>query len=149
MKYALAILGALGLLFTGPKLLRMAQIKGWVPGGQTTTHRITQKWEEMRDGSRGPGSVYWISWTDRSIQEIGDHRLNLELEQWHSLQVGDPIEIVRVPGDQWPHTRDGIFVSPGNFVFDSVLLGVELWLMWLGVSAFRKRAQARNAAASA
>ncbi len=114
------------VLMTGPKLFGMCQIKGWVPGATVRTELITQKWHEMRSEFDEISHVYWIAWGRRPIREVGDHRLNLEPEQWEAVRVGDRVEIIRVPGDSWPHTRDGIFVSPGNFQFDIGLLIAEL-----------------------
>jgi hypothetical protein len=139
MKYLWPALGLIGLLVTGPKVVRMAQIKGWLPGASARVYPITQKWEEVRDDGQGDRRIYWISWTERSVQEVGDHRLNLERAQWDALAVGDSIEIVRVPGDRWPHVRNGIFVQLENFVLDFVLLGIELWLVWTGIRLLRRR----------
>jgi hypothetical protein len=40
------------------------------------------------------------------------------------MKVGDPVEVFRVPGDDGAYLRNGVFVEPGNFVFDLVLLAV-------------------------
>jgi len=54
------------------------------------------------------------------------HRINLTVEKWARLKAGDKIEIISLPGDPDPYTRDDIFVSSGNCVTDLVFLGVEL-----------------------
>jgi hypothetical protein len=73
--------------------------------------------------------------------------LSVTPERWETIREGDRIEVVYVPGDPWPYLRDDVFVSGGNFVFDFVLLGVELgvagvmaWQLW------RLRGRARAAA---
>lgn len=42
------------------------------------------------------------------------------------MKVGDTVEVVRVPDDDSAYLRNGVFVEPGNFVFDLVLLAVTL-----------------------
>jgi hypothetical protein len=72
---------AMAVFVTGPKLVKMAQIRGWLPGASVSEVRITQMWHQ-RPGEGGT--------------------------------------------DRWSYLRDDIFASAGNFVFDFVLLGLEL-----------------------
>ena len=126
-KNLLILIIALGFAVgvTTPKLYKMFQIKGWVSGAATDTVTITQKWHQVKPKKIRP-NVFWIAWTDRSIREVGDHRINLQRERWNALEVGATLEIIKAPGDPVPYLREGIFVSPGNFVLDFVLLAAEI-----------------------
>lgn len=53
----------------------------------------------------------------------------MEAEKWDHLNIGDEIEVVYLPGDPTPYTRDGIFASDGNFAFDRGLVAVEIALI--------------------
>jgi hypothetical protein len=111
---------------TFPKLYRMCQVKGWIPGGVVRIETITDVWHQTPDEHPKGNHAYWVSWGSRSIRVVGHHRMNLEKEHWARFRVGDQVQLVDIPGDPHPHTRDGIFVSSGNFGFDIVLLLVEL-----------------------
>ena len=50
-------------------------------------------------------------------------------EDWLRVQVGDTLELRRLPGEGKLYSPGGIYASPGNFVFDFVLLGLELILL--------------------
>ena len=110
---------------TGRNLYTIAQIKGWFHGATAADRTVTQKWSQP-PSRRHPleQDTYWIAITEEDIRKVGPHRLNLTLEKWSNLKVGDKIEIISVPGD--------IFVS--NFATDLVFLGVELgvagWMAW-------------------
>jgi hypothetical protein len=106
---------------TGPKLYKMAQIKGWQPGATTTTRWITDKGVER--GSRGRQS-YWVTWANYGGRPAESDRDWVSAETWASMKVGDPVEVVSVPGDKAGYLRDGVYVEPGNFAFDLVLLAV-------------------------
>jgi hypothetical protein len=135
----LVLVIALGLAaaVTVPKLDKMAQIKGWLPGGTVQTRVITGKWHQTPEEDPDGADTYWIALTAGDIRQPGSHRLTLPADQWASLREGDGIEVVYVPGDPQPYRRDGIFVSLGNFLFDVVLLALELgtaglmgWQLW-------------------
>jgi hypothetical protein len=109
-------------LVTTHKLYIMCAIKRWLPGAQAHGYRVRQKLvtkEELED-------AYWISWTSEDIRQPGNHRTNIPREQWANLRIGDPVEIITVGDDPAPYVRDDIFVSPGNFGFDIVLLVAEV-----------------------
>jgi hypothetical protein len=122
---ALVIALALALGVTGPKLLKMARIKGWVPGAVSTRRVITQKGIDSATRVDGEDS-YWVSWVEGPPPGPGPDRLRVFPEVWESLEEGDAIELVFVPGDARPHLQNGIFVGWGNFAFDLFLLTAEL-----------------------
>jgi hypothetical protein len=113
------LLGVVGLRFTLRKLDRMEQIRGWKPGATVRNEVVLQKASDPEKG------VYWVAFTDENIRVPGHHRMNLPREQWEKLQLGEPLEVVYVPDDLSPHTRDGIYASDANFAFDRGLLMVE------------------------
>jgi hypothetical protein len=45
-------------------------------------------------------------------------------EVWGGMRVGDPIEVIHIFGGSY--LRNGVFVEPGNFVFDLGLLAAEV-----------------------
>ncbi|MEM8640717.1 MAG: hypothetical protein AAGG51_18150 [Cyanobacteria bacterium P01_G01_bin.54] len=128
VKDVIALLVALGLAFgvTIPKLYKMGQIKGWLAGATETTEVITQKWHQTANEHPSERETYWIAWSETDIREIGNHRLNVTQEDWHRVEIGELIEVVSLPTDDHLYLRNGIFVSPENFVFDGVLLVGEL-----------------------
>lgn len=114
-------LGA-ALVITVPKLVRMARIRGWLPGATVSTEVITQKWDHP---SRS-GRAYWVAWSERDIREVGPHRLNIPQARWERLAIGDTISLVRVGRRSSPYLGDGIYASTGNFILDIALLMFEL-----------------------
>jgi len=119
---------------TVPKLYTMSAIKGWVPGAKVQIYHVTQKLDN--------GKVYWISWTRDDIRLPGNHKSNIRYERWAKLKIGDPIEIITVGNDPTTYTRDDIFVEPGNFVFDLVLLAGELAGIILVIRGFLRKRRA-------
>ena len=144
MKQLLTAVVALGLaaLITIPKLYRMAQIKAWIPGATITREVVAQKWHQLPSEYPRERDVYWISWGPAPIREVGPHRTNLEADDWARVEVGQPVNVVRIPGDEHTYTQNDIFVSTGNFVFDIVLLLIELTV---GVAAIVRWRRARLA----
>lgn len=136
---ALACVGmAIGV--TLPKLYAMTQIRGWIPGAVVRMETVSQKWNQTPAEHPDGRDVYWISWGTKSIREVGPHRLNVEPEEWPGIAIGSPVEIVTVSGDPWPHTRNGIFASNGQFVFDGCLLLAEaIGALLCGVAYARER----------
>jgi hypothetical protein len=124
-QWALALVISVGLAVgvTLPKLYKMAQIKGWQPGATVTTRVITDKGVDQ--GRRGL-KHYWVSWANHGGALTRADRDNVSPEDWQSMRVGDSVEVVRVPGDDAAYLRNGVFVEPGNFVFDYVLLAAEI-----------------------
>ena len=122
----LLVVAALLTLVTTHKLFRMCQIKGWLPGASVHQQRVTDLWHEIRETSRGTRHTYWVGWGVGPTQQPGPHRLNLPFAAWSALHTGDLIEIIWLPFDHLPYTRDDIFVQPGQFAFDGVLLVLEL-----------------------
>lgn len=144
---AFLILGlGMAALVTGPKLHKMAQIRGWLPGGSIETVVVTDRWHQQPGEDGVDHDVYWITWAGADVRRIGTHRLNVTAEQFPALTPGSRLEVIRVPGDRNAYLRDDIFVSIGNFIFDLLLLIGELALVGLGVREFATRRQRRPAA---
>jgi hypothetical protein len=122
-RYSVILIASLILaLYTGNKLYTMAQVRGFVPGARVTQQTVTQKY--IGFGKRG--DVYWISWTKEDIRKVGDHRTNLEYDEWVKYEEGDPIEVIYANNSSTPFLRNDIFTTNGNFVFDGLLLTAEL-----------------------
>lgn len=122
---AMTLLLALAL-FMGFQLYQQAQLRGWIEGRQIKTYRITQKWEGF--GRRG-SATYWVSWTNDNIRTPGNHRLNVEYDQWVRMNIGDPIRLAFIETSQRPHLAEGdIWTSDGNILFNAVVGGGALLL---------------------
>lgn len=128
----------LAMTITAPKLYKMGQIRGWISGAETSTKTITQKWHQTSIAYPSGGDAYWLAWSDTNIREVGDHRLNVTLEHWQTIDIGEDIEIVYTPRDSKPYLRDGIFASPGNFVFDIFLLSTAIVILIVKIVNFTK-----------
>lgn len=142
------LLFALGLALgvTIPKLYKMTQIRGWQPGAIVEQHVITQKWHQSKEEHPRGRDAYWIAWTEDDIRSIGSHRLNVPAETWEAMAPGQPIEIVRFKGDRWPYLRnDPIFASNENFVFDLILLAIEVGTVVWAMRRLRAHFAARAA----
>lgn len=138
-----AVLLAFGV--TGPKVIKMCQIKGWIDGAKVERVTITQKWNQTPDIHPSGRNSFWVSWTGKSIKQIGNHRISVTKEKWNMMKLGDKLEIIHVKGDKHPYLRDGIFVDPGNFIFDIVLLIAELGLaIYFSVALIRDRKKVRE-----
>ena len=125
MKPLVIICGVLLALYTGPKLHRMAQVRGLLPGARVSTYPLLQKW--TRPAGRSLSEyAYCIEWDDPAHTGIGDNQDNIGYAYWSSLNVGDPIRIARVGHSDEPHVIGGIDSDNGNCAFDAVLLLLEL-----------------------
>ncbi|OWK41854.1 hypothetical protein [Fimbriiglobus ruber] len=124
-RWALALVISTALAFgvTVPKLYKMAQIVGWQPGAEVVTSSVTQK--GVDEGMRGRRH-YWVSWANNGGSPSRAYRDNVSPEVWESMKMGDRVEVAYVPCDDAAYLRNGVFVEPGNFVFDFVLLAVTL-----------------------
>ena len=113
---------ALGLWLettTVPKVVVMAQIKGWLPGARPAVVRVADKWHS----SYGGRDAYWISWGEGDVRIPGNHRIALREREWRGTQIGDQLEVIYAgTGPFNVYRRGGVFTEPGNFVFDGVLL---------------------------
>ena len=113
---------ALGLWLettTVPKVVVMAQIKGWLPGARPAVVRVADKWHS----SYGGRDAYWISWGEGDVRIPGNHRIDLREREWRGTQIGDQLEVIYAgTGPFNVYRRGGVFTEPGNLVFDGVLL---------------------------
>lgn len=123
LRSVLVLLVAFGLTagITVPRLYKASQIKGWLPGATATAETLTQKWHQTPDLHPHGSDVYWVAWSEASIQKEGAHRLRVTPERWDELDLGKGIEVIWVPGDRTPYLRDGIFIQR-NLVFDGICL---------------------------
>ena len=118
---------ALLICYTGSKLVKMAQIRGFIPGPTPVAKTITGK--AALPGHYG--DAYWVAWDGADVSEPGRNRINLDPEAWERYRVGDEIDVIYFRGDRFPYLRDGIFSNNGNFVFDGRLL--TMWLTGFAV----------------
>ncbi|MGL4552736.1 MAG: hypothetical protein ACRC33_16295 [Gemmataceae bacterium] len=115
-------LGAAG--FMGQKLHKAAQVRGWVPGASVARRAVAQKgWDSARR-LRDDDSC-WVSFSAAASTSWAD-RHRLTPESWHRLNVGDVVEVVRVPGDGETYLRDDIQFEDGNVALDAVMLAAAL-----------------------
>jgi hypothetical protein len=126
-RWLLALLASLGLGLgvTGPKLYKMAQIKGWVPGALVTPAVVTQKGVDPRQ-FRQIEETYWVSWEYGEVRGSWTRRVRVSPEVWEGMKLGDPIDLIRVPGDGRTYLRNGVFVDWGNCAFDLFLLAAAV-----------------------
>lgn len=118
---AACLLGYLAF-FTSTKLLKMARIRGFIEGPPPVSKIITNKVVLPDDY----GDSYWIAWDGADILKPSKNRLNLSEEAWGRYSVGDPIQVFLFPGETWAYSRENVYASDDNFVFDFILL--SLWL---------------------
>ncbi len=138
------LIGAAALLLlavtvTGPKLYKMAQIRGFVPGAEVVQKQITDKWHQTSAEHHKGRNVYWISWGNKSIKEKGAHRVNLEHDTWKQYHIGQKLELAYIGKDSKPYLADGIYASNDNLIFDCVLLLIELFGAITLMLAYRKQ----------
>jgi len=119
----LMLLIACGLtLSTGIRLVRMSQVRGWLPGATIYQETVTRLGHHERLLSRRlPRHAYWV--------EYGPgygNRATLPWKTWKRLEVGSTIEIIQVPGDSDHHIRGDDFASDRSFVLEGFLLTLEL-----------------------
>jgi hypothetical protein len=122
------IVSLLLLMVTGPKLVKMARIKGWLPGGTVQTAVVMSKGSE-------PGRYemrYWADWCFGTVQPghvtySGEpNRTWVHKAEWDKIHEYSQIEVVAFRGGREVYYRNSIFVDPGNFAFDFVLLTAEV-----------------------
>lgn len=107
----IALLACLGLaIFTSYKLHKMTRIRDDQNGVTRIVDNKTS--EPVR---RGTACYLW----SRS------QRIQADCDYWERINIGDTFEIVEVDGKQYVKGGD-VYTSPGNFVFDIVLLVAEI-----------------------
>jgi len=145
---AVAVLALwLMLAVTGPKLYKMAQIRGFIGGAtlleRTITDKASQDWRTALSLNRtsSSGTNYFIAWNEQSALEAGPNRINIQQEQWEKLNIGDSIDLMRLPHDEATYIRTGIFASNGNFMFDAILLALQLAIIMNSIVRLARRPQ--------
>jgi hypothetical protein len=129
----LAGLFALCMLSTTLKIRRMAIIRGWIPGREVVEKVLAQKWHQ-----EVPHERFWIS-TDKNndIRIAHSGRIQVSTSSWNRIQIGQPITLVKAPGDSEFYLQNDIYSSPGNLVFDAFLLTGELIMfLWMLLRCF-------------
>lgn len=134
------------LAYTGPTVVRLLQIRGWVPGGVKETVTLTQKWlEPGGKEASSPLQHYWVAWTAQDIREPGHHRLELPASVWDRLEVGAPVEITRVAGEPAPHSPLGLTATDEAIGLHAIFLTAELVFLvafaWLTARSWRRQRQ--------
>ena len=126
-KQWLILFVALALAFgvTIPKLYKMAKIMGWVDGAIVTKKVVTQKGVEPSKRQDREDS-YWLSWVHGDVGDSWTRRVRVPEEVWQETEVGDEIDLIEIPGDNQPYLRNDIFVEPGQFILDYIILAGEL-----------------------
>lgn len=115
------LIGAIACLalatYTSYKLYRMARIRGYI-GAPPIEERIVEgKTSRDTRGRYGTTTTCWLY--------AGDDRIQADCGYWATVRAGDRIEVVTVDGELFLN-RGEIYTSDGNFVFDFVLLAIEL-----------------------
>ncbi len=112
--------------WSGYKLFRMTQIRGWSPGTRTVAYTVRQKY--VQPSLRlSRSDAYLVSWSNTEhVKTPGNHRINVPKEQYNKYYIGAPIEIVYLGNSETPYLKDGIYASNGNFGFDGGCLVVLL-----------------------
>lgn len=141
---AFGIVGLMLAITTVPKLIGMAQLRGFLPGARVEQLPVRAKWiqpprrvqhasgvEDLRTG------VCWVTWTDQDVRKMGDHRMDLDVEQCRGLAVGGTVEGVWVVGSGAPLRRGSVWAANGNFAFDLILLLLEVALVGWGLRHLR------------
>jgi hypothetical protein len=131
MTTVLRLIGIAGFVwltcFTGAKLIKMAQIRGFISGPTPESKVVTAKATEPSTYA----DVYWIAWNGADIRVPSRNRTNLSKDVWETYTLGDQIEILYFPGDSSPYHRPDIFADNGNFAIDAVLL--SSWLFGIAI----------------
>lgn len=123
----LLLMGLGGMALSWNSLHRMKQLRGWEPGATVTTATVRDKAQDTRY------QRHWVSLSDQSARTYGTHRVELSPERFAQYEVGDPIEVVYLPGDPEPYPRNDILDSDGNFAFRYFLLAAAGGLAFLSV----------------
>lgn len=137
IKYtAAAIVLCLALLtpFTLWKLHKMCVIRGWLPGATTTHHTVTKK---TRGRGRHGFYFYYLCWGSSEVYEFSGERVQVDADHYDQVPIGSEIEVVHYPGDPATYTRSDIYTSNGNFIFDGVLLVLELCGVGVAIALLR------------
>ena len=112
-------------LFTTHKLYKMCCIRGFVGERRIEAHRVRDKTVEHGAKNR---TFCFVSWAEDAREDDRRHRLAVDCDYWETVKPDDRIEVVRLGEDSDIYLRgnDDIFASNGQFIFDLVLLGLEL-----------------------
>lgn len=117
-------------VFTTYKLHKMARIRGFI--GEVPTERYVVSGKTRGIGRVRPSCYVWCS--ADTTGRGGEHRVQADCDYWEQLRILDPIELVRLDGDDELFLRQGgVYTSAGNFGFDFVLLAFELAAVAYGV----------------
>lgn len=139
-RVVLFIVCTLLLFFTAPKLYRMKQITGAVPGAKKYPAVVKDKWRS----NSGEFGYYDLSW-EADIPERGgkiEGQDRAEYEDWKPLQPGSQIQVVVLSNNEAYYTRS-IYAGEGNFIVDYCLLAGEIGGMLFAVGGFLWRRNRR------
>jgi len=115
------LVGCIGLTaYTSHKLYTMARIRGVIGERLVVTHSVVDKTRE-EPVRRRDDPTCWLWYHIGGVR----HRIQSDCDYWARVTIGQTIEIVSLEDKSF--LKDGeIYASDGNFMFDIVLLGVEL-----------------------
>lgn len=115
----LALLFALAMFLTSLKLWRMMRLRGWLQGRQVALETVARKGRTSL-----PKETFWI--------ETENGRLDIGEERWATLEVGQCLEIVTLPGESERYLKNDEALSNGQFLFDGLLLlGESAMFLWM------------------
>jgi hypothetical protein len=119
-------------IFTTHKMYSMARMRGFIGKRIITVHHITDKKRETSFRNAHEREFCFVSWAESASENDPQHRVQVDCDRWRKLELGDRIEVARIDEDDSGHMIGAeVFESDGNFVFDMVLLGIELaGLLW-------------------
>ena len=113
--------------FTSNKISDMKMIRGTKPGASFETEIVSDKGRKWKQ--------HMVAFDDATIDQCDGRCLSLERNTWRKYQVGDEIEVVYLPGCNFPHHKDA--ASRGHFFLDYTFLAIELVCialsLWFGL----------------
>lgn len=104
--------------FTSVKLYRMAEIRGVVGDRVHEEHVITSK--------RVDRAACWVAWDGGRARGWETDAVQIPRRRCPEFKEGDTIQVVRIESNGAVYLEDGIYASNGNFVFDFILLCIEV-----------------------
>jgi hypothetical protein len=127
-RLGIVLLAALAL-FTTHKLYSMCRIRGFIGTRHVEAHHVTGKTVEHGVGPHGEQRTFcFVSWAADATEDDRHHRVQVECDYWETVKEDDRIEVIRLADDDGIYLRGAdVYTSDGNFIFDLVLFGLELF----------------------
>jgi hypothetical protein len=127
-RLGIVLMAALGL-YTTHKLYLMCRIRGFIGVRHVEVHHVTGKTAEHGMGPGGRERTFcFVSWAADAAADDQSHRVPVECDYWETVKEDDRIEVIRLSDDGAIYLRGAdVYTSDGNFIFDLVLFGLELF----------------------